>query len=186
MMESQEEIRALWHDITKYMNSMEALVSNDKLDEANSILNDLRSTVASIHLVVDTGNEIIDSILSYEMKSAKKNNVVLKPTVWVSNNLDIPASDLFIILGNTLDNAIEASRNLSNKKDRYIEVDLYQKNHLLSYVVKNKYSSVVAKKPGNIHGYGLKNVKSCVEKNHGSMTVSNFNNTFEVRIVLNV
>lgn len=93
MMESQEEIRALWHDITKYMNSMEALVSNDKLDEANSILNDLRSTVASIHLVVDTGNEIIDSILSYEMKSAKKNNVVLKPTVWVSNNLDIPASD---------------------------------------------------------------------------------------------
>ena len=74
MMESQEEIRALWHDITKYMNSMEALVSNDKLDEANSILNDLRSTVASIHLVVDTGNEIIDSILSYEMKSANGNN----------------------------------------------------------------------------------------------------------------
>ena len=57
------------------------------------------------------------------------------------------STDLFIIIGNTLDNAIEACSQIDDKKERIVSVWLYQKNHLLLYEISNPYNEKAQKKP---------------------------------------
>lgn len=182
----QEETRSLWHDIKKYMATMENLVSHENQDEAQRCLEDVRASFAGIHSTVDTGNTIIDGILSYGIRKADEANVTINAQVWLDSTLNIPASDLFIIIGNTLDNAIEACAALPDKDARTVSISLNQKNHLLSYEISNEYQPQKAKKKGRVHGYGLRNVETLVERNGGNMAIEKDNGRFIVSIRLNV
>ena len=61
-----------------------------------------------------------------------------------------------------------------------------QSNHLLYYELKNPYLPGEAPKKGGIHGYGLRNVRACVEKDKGSMDITTDNGFFTVSVQLNV
>ena len=182
----QEETRSLWHDIKKYMATMENLVSHENQEEAQRCLEDVRASFASIHNIVDTGNTIIDGILAYGIKKGNEADVKINTHVWLDSTLNIPASDLFVIIGNTLDNAIEACSVLPDKDKRIVSINLNQKNHLLSYEISNEYQPQKAKKKGQVHGYGLRNVETLVERNSGNMSIEKDNGRFVVSIRLNV
>ena len=186
VMERQEETRSLWHDIKKYMISMEALVGSEKKEEAQQCLKLIHAAFRKNVNTVDTGNTLIDSILSYGMKKAEEVGVVLRPEIWVDSSLDFPATDLFVIIGNTLDNAIEACCQVDDVASRIVSISLYQKNHLLLYEIRNPYNPDAEPKPGKIHGYGLKNVRVCVERDNGEMSISDNDGVFDVSIHLNL
>lgn len=186
VLERQEETRSLWHDIKKYMTSMENLVANEDRDAAKACLTELQSIFSDISMAVDTGNNLVDSIITYGMKKAADNNVTIKLDIWVGNNLPIPSTDLFIIIGNTLDNAIEACSRIDKENERVVSVWLHQKNHLLLYEISNPYNEKSTKKAGKIHGYGLKNVSACVEKNNGTITIEKNHNVYTVSVKLNL
>lgn len=186
IMERQEETRSLWHDIKKYMASMEALVGSENKEEAQQCLDNIQSAFSEIANVVDTGNKLIDSILTYGMKKAEESGITIRPEIWVDSKIDFPATDLFVIIGNTLDNAIEACCQIEDEATRIISVGLHQKNHLLLYEISNPYNGKKTQKPGKIHGYGLKNVEACVERNDGLMSISKENGVFAVSIQLNL
>lgn len=185
VMERQEETRSLWHDIKKYMASMESLVGSENKEETQRCLEKIRSAFPKSATAMDTGNTLIDSILTYGMKKAEEVGVVLRPEIWVDSNLDFPATDLFVIIGNTIDNAIEACSRV-DAVDRIVSISLYQKNHLLLYEIKNPFNPDAEPKPGKIHGYGLKNVRACVERDNGEMTITKENGVFDVSIHLNL
>ena len=63
---------------------------------------------------------------------------------------------------------------------------LRQKNHVLLYEISNPIPQVSVKKAGVIHGYGLENVKECVNRNSGFISVKTENDIFCVSITLNV
>lgn len=182
----QEETRRLWHDIKKYMATMETLICQDRQAEAQQCLAKLQSAFASAQNTFNTGNVTIDSILAYGMKNAAGFGVTLSPQIWLNSSLDIPASDLFIIIGNTLDNAIEACSLLPGDGDRKVYLSLVQKNHLLRYEIRNKFDPVKKPKRKQIHGYGLRNVFTCVERNGGKMVCTSDNEYYTVSILLNV
>ena len=120
------------------------------------------------------------------MDKAASAGVILKLSIWVDTALNIPASDLFIIIGNTIDNAVEACSQLDEPKKRTIFNNLYQKNHVLLYEIKNAYQDGKKRKSGKIHGYGLQNVRTCVERNNGNMSISSDAGQYVVSIHLNV
>lgn len=186
IMERQEETRSLWHDIKKYMASMEALVDSENKEEAQQCLDNIQSAFSEIANTVDTGNKLIDSILTYGVKKAEEFAVTIRPEIWVDSKIDFPATDLFVIIGNTLDNAIEACCQIEDEALRIISVGLLQKNHILLYEISNPYNGKETQKPGRIHGYGLKNVEACVERNDGLMSISKENGIFAVSIQLNL
>lgn len=168
------------------MTTMETLVANEDRGTAKACLSQLQSAFSNISNSVDTGNKLIDSIFTYGMKKAADNNVTIKLDIWVNNNLSFSSTDLFIIIGNTLDNAIEACNQIDNKKERVVSVWLHQKNHLLLYEISNPYNEKSSQKAGKIHGYGLKNVSACVEKNNGIISIEKSHNLFNVSIQLNL
>ena len=102
------------------------------------------------------------------MKQAAEINAKLELDVWISPELSIPPADLFIIIGNTLDNALETCAQLPVEA-RTIHVILRQNNQLLYYEASNPCAQQPKPKQGSIHGYGLKTVKQCVEMNGGTM-----------------
>ena len=185
-MEQQEETRRLWHDIKKYMASVEALIDGENKAEAQQCLENIQSAFSEITNAVDTGNKLVDSILTYGMKKAAELGVTIQPEIWIDSKLDFPAPDLFVIMGNTLDNAIEACCQIDEEATRIISVGLYQKNHLLLYKISNPYTGKKFQKPGKIHGYGLKNVEACVNRNDGLMLISKENGIFSVSIRFNL
>ena len=186
VLQRQEEARSLWHDINKHMMSMETLINYDKRDEAQQCLDQIKMRISKNTTSIDTGNSIIDSIFAYEIPKAAELGVMLHPDIWVDNALSIPVDDLFIIIGNTIENAIEACGRIEDKDSRYIDISIVQKNHILVYEIKNPFSDIPYKKKGNIHGYGLKSVRACVERNNGEISISSANGMFYVVITLTI
>ena len=95
--------------------------------------------------------------------------------------------DFCVLLGNLLDNAIEACMELPPEVPRKVDITLRQKEHILLYEISNPYQvkrKKVSKK--KFHGYGLHNVEKCVSNNHGTFEIKKQDTTFTVTIMLNV
>ena len=186
IMHRQEETRRLWHDIKKYFAAIETLASADSKVEMQSSLKNIKNALEPVENIYDTGNSLVDAILNYGAKKAADAGVKLRAQVWVDQHFNFPATDLFVIMGNTLDNAVEACEQLEDDCERLIYVQLRQKNHLLFYEIKNKYKPERQEKNGDIHGYGLKNVKACVDRNGGKILLNKENNVYQLSVSLNL
>lgn len=174
----QEQVRALWHDISKYLRAIEA----DSTAEASLI--QLQNMVNSVTDVVDVNNRVVSIILNEYIQTAKESDVTLTLDVQVPQELPITAADLYIILGNTLDNSLAACSVLP-KNERHISFQLRLHNEMLFYRISNPYSDNHPKRKRNqFHGYGLKNVQECVNRNSGTLEISSADNTYVVTALI--
>lgn len=175
----QEETRALWHDIGKYLRAMQADA------QAGETLLQLQEKVDSVTTVVDVNNRAVSVILNEYLTAANDIQAKLTFDVQVPSELFVTAADLYILLGNTLDNALEACARLPEEQ-REIKLQLRQHNDLLFYRIENPCApEQTAKKYSQFHGYGLKNVQSCVKKYRGTVTFLQENGTFQLIARLN-
>lgn len=181
----QEETRAMFHDINKYMQAMRAVASRCSADEANHILEETQKLFDSIGTVVDVGNSVVSVILNEYTSNADEVDIPFHFDVSVPHNLGITAVDLYVLLGNTLDNAIEACCSLPEDQ-RYINLQLRTFHNILFYRIENPYApDYPGKGKGKNHGYGLQNVRKCVEKHAGDMSISQEDGKFILSLRLN-
>lgn len=175
----QEQTQALWHDIKKYIRAVEA--------ESGTIqsLEQLQHSLNSITSVVDVKNRVVSIILNEYVRIAADAETKLALDVHIPSELPITVADLYIILGNTLDNALDACESLP-KEDRKISFQLRLHNQMLFYRISNPYAlEHLKRKRTQFHGYGLKNVRECVTRNSGSINISTEDNTYMVTVLLN-
>lgn len=161
----QEEIYALWHDISKYLRAFEA----EK--QSGETLTQLQEMMKSISCVVDVNNRVVSVILNEYVSLAKELDVELTMDVQVPQELPITATDLYILIGNTLDNSLNAVAMLP-PEHRKITLQLKLHNQILFYKVQNPFLAERKSKHrinNRYHGYGLKNVRACVSKYQGEM-----------------
>lgn len=133
----------------------------------------------------------IDSIVNYKFTRAEEIGISVDSEITIPNNLNLNSNDLVAILGNLLDNAIEASSKAENK---YIKFRTSYDRGTVLIVLTNSYNgelnfegkSYKTTKEDNkaIHGIGLKSIKSAVEKYNGAMKVTHTDTEFSVRILL--
>ena len=134
----------------------------------------------SISQVVDVNNRVVSVILNEYFQVAKDAAVSIDLDVLVPAELFVTAADLYVLLGNTLDNAIEACMELP-KEQRRITLKLKKHNSMLYYEISNPYDEKhLHRARGNYHGFGLKNVAKCVEKYRGKLEVTKSNGIFRV------
>ena len=186
LQEEQNETRAMFHDINKYLQAMRALVGDANTDAASQMLDDANHLFKNLSNVVDVGNPVISVILNEYKDNAKEHDIVFDFDVSVPKNLGITAVDAYVILGNTLDNAIDACCALSVDQRR-IHLVLKLFHNILFYQIENPYTEACHRqKTGKNHGYGLQNVRRCVEKRQGSMAISKQNGQFILSLRLNI
>lgn len=174
----QEETRAMFHDINKYMQAMRALASEANVAEVNKMMAETQELFESLTTVVDVGNSVVSAILNEYQEITKDANIPFDFDVSVPQNLGISAVDLYVLLGNTLDNAIEACQSLP-MEERYIRIQMRIYHNILFYQIENPYAKeYLQRSRGKSHGYGLQNVQKCVEKHDGHMSISQNENKF--------
>ena len=182
--QARDATRALWHDIKKYTNATQDLFQHGDMENAVQSLQQATTALSEIHQTVDVGNAVVNGILERALEQVQNQGISLDFNVWVSDQLPISAVDLYIIMGNTIDNAIEACQQVPAADSPTISLTLRQQNHTLFYAIDNPIPAKQGKKPGDVHGYGIRNVKNCVAKYHGMTTVSKQAGVFSVQIQL--
>lgn len=169
LLQKQEQTRALWHDMEKYLRAAE-VENADAIEQA-------RMALADASDVIDVGNRVVNVILNEYRARSGAAGVRLEWQVQVPPKISVPVADLYILLGNTLDNAIEACAALP-VEDRKIRLSLQQRHDILFYHLSNPYAEGAEEKKPGIHGYGLRNVRACVKQYGGSTEITRENGWF--------
>ena len=180
MQDKQAETRALWHDLNKYLRAAKTET------QPAQALEQLESMFHSATQIVDVGNRVLNVILNEYTQMAKATGIDLRLKVQVPAELPVSVADLYILIGNTLDNAMDACHALP-RDQRVIDLILRTQNDVLYYKLVNPYSSEQPKREADsMHGHGLQNVRRCVEKYNGFFDVVKENGFFTVTGHLNL
>ena len=151
----------------------------------------INEDIDSIKSTVYTENKFIDSLLNYKIGMAIDKNIQIE-TVVDKNIPKISDVDLCSVLGNLLDNAIEACEK-DNIENKTIILHMTVRNSCLLICVKNSISeSIISSNPNfvttkqnkEIHGMGLKSIRSIAEKYSGSFKISEQDGIFFIAEVL--
>lgn len=145
------------------------------------------------HPVANTGNIVVDSLISYWHSKAQKSRVNFNIDLNIPMQMEFRGADLCLILGNLLENALEAAEKVV--ENRYIQLRMkYDKNNLLIYIENSYIGSLIRTKDNKLkstkedsenHGIGLESVKRAVEKYDGMVMIDDSHkNSFLVNVVL--
>lgn len=165
----QESIRSLWHDLNKYISAAK-IDSSESLDQLQKQLNEITATF-------DTNNRIVNIILNEYINQSKEINVKIDFDINVPDELPMTAADLYIVLGNSLDNALDACSFLDTEK-RKLNMKLRFQNNILYYELSNPYIDCSVKTTKQVHGYGIKNIRKIADKYNGVVLIDKENNIF--------
>lgn len=162
-------------------------------EEMEQYLEEMEDSIRVYEAIVKTGNEVLDTILTEKSLYCKEREITVS-CVADGSQLDfINTIDLYAILGNALDNAIEAVEKFKHKEMRQIDVMIYrQQNFLVMNIVNPIKENLVyeeelpvsTKGDKRFHGFGLRSVRYLVKKYDGVLTVSEEDGCFSLRILI--
>lgn len=186
------EIRMLRHDINNHLSAMSLLLKEGRTEEAKKYLQDITNDLASTMSVERTGIHALDMILWNKISLAQKNNINIQLTIdGRLADLLIPDYELCSLLGNLLDNAIEATQKLPAEK-RTIRLHIGRQLDMLCIFCENPFA--IVKNEGNRfitlkadhqnHGWGLRQVKHIAQKYKGTVDIKTEDNIFSVSVLL--
>ena len=189
MFEENEVIHKLRHDQKNFIIGLLSQIQNKDYDEMVKQLNAQLQELQAGSGQNICGNSVIDTIINYKISEAKKKNIKIDFHYKGLHNIQISGIDLAILLGNALDNAIEATEKIEETEKRTVELYIYLKGNQLVVIIENNVIQNVdvehlqTEKTGN-HGYGVVNMKSVVNKYAGSLSFFCEDKVFKTVIVL--
>jgi len=188
---SDDHMKSFKHDIKNHLAVLKAYALQDDSEKVINYADQLLGIVGEGELHSDTGNIAIDSIINYKLLDAAQEGIKLDINLLVPANLQIEETDTITLLGNLLDNALEAIEKVNNK---WIKLDIEFSRGILFIKVENSFNGdvsysidkdhIVTSKNGDGHGYGLKNITQSISKYDGEMKVFYTKDVFSVVIFL--
>ncbi len=181
MQDSLENVRLIKHDMKNHILTIKDMVEKDNLvDLANYI--ERAEGFLKTSDEISSGHSTIDSILNYKKAQANLLGVKLIVSANVPKELLVDNFDLTVILGNIIDNSIEAASKAENK---HVYVNISFDRSILYLTTKNDYDGSFEKsKNKNGRGLGLTSVKKVINKYNGLLTTNSTSKYFEVQIML--
>lgn len=167
MNESQKKLRFLRHDLQKHLNKIRNLVDNKDFQSIPDYLYEMEEALTVKHEYSKTGNKDVDSLLNYELSLAAELGTEIIYDVNLPEKLNITSFDMTIILGNLMDNAVEA---LKHSERKLLKVSIRYNRGIIRIDIENSYDSEYKKKnDGKEHGIGLLSVENTLQKYHGKL-----------------
>lgn len=183
-------MRGWRHDYHNHMQSVKAYLAMDSLDEAKAYLDRLEQDLDDIDLLFHTGNINADAILNSKISLAVKRGIQVDYKATVPKELAVSDIDLCVVIGNLIDNAVEACEKV-DPEHQFIRLYIGILRRQLYVSVTNATSEVVRKldeeyittKRGD-HGHGLKRINNIVNKYDGYINRKNEPGVFVTEIML--
>ena len=189
-----ESLELFRHDFKNHISYIKKCSKDNNLDEIIKYTDNITKEVKiNKNININSGNLLIDSILNFKFQEILNNNIRLEYNVLAPYDLKIDSLDLVSLLGNLIDNIIEANIKIENVSDRYSNINIkYIKNNLFINL-ENSFKEVkfdnnnnlkTLKKESHKHGLGLKSIKNIVNKYNGFIKMDIKENKFITKIVL--
>lgn len=186
-----KQIRGWRHDYRNHIQTMKAHAANGDMAAVRAYLDELDTDLATVDTVIKTGNPMADAILNSKISLAKAKNIPVKADAHVPVALKTSELDLCVILGNLLDNAIEASASLP-EGERAIRLYMDMKGTQLYISVTNLTAAGKQKKEngrfkttkGEGRGFGLVRIDTVIERLEGYVNRNSEDGAFTTEVLL--
>lgn len=186
-----EVINRKCHDLK---HQLAALRHCSELQREES-LREIEQAALIYDAVVQTGNEVLDTVLTEKSLVCEHRNIQWTCMADGRGLAGMNPVDLYALVGNALDNAIESVQQLQDPAKRVIGVTLFRRDGLSVLRVENYCETpplfrdglpVTTKQDRTVHGFGMKSMRQTAEKYGGSLSVQVEDHVFVLCVVLPV
>ncbi len=185
---SYAEIRNIKHDLRNQVVVLNDLLKDDKYDEAKQHINQLYNGVEKVTSVCYTGNSAVDSIINLKGDYARNRNISYTSKIKV-NSIDFDTISICRILGNAIDNAVEACERMETD-EKCVCIEMHQLDNKLIIEIENTSlpvdvnNLITSKENKEAHGIGMQSIRQTVESMNGYVSCNYENGYFSIKIVL--
>ncbi|WP_084078846.1 ATP-binding protein [Demequina sp. NBRC 110057] len=186
-----DEVNRKYHDLKHYIHAIRA--ESDPGERAR-YMDELEESIKGYERSsMDTGSAVLDTMLTAKSQQADRYRITMTVVADGTAVGFLDAMDLVTIIGNALDNAIEAVAGIPDTEKRLIRVAIYRQDSLTMVRVENYFAGTLrtvqglpttTKGDARHHGYGLKNMRDTAERYGGSMTARVEDGWFVLRVLL--
>ena len=182
----------LYHDLHNHIEAIYQCLIQGDTKEAVRYCEDLRTPVRQISQTVWTGDKALDYLISSKMALAGQEQIKTKVNIEYPHNTNIRSVDLTTILGNLLDNALEAVKTAPEGL-RFLNLTIRRINAMLIIKVENGYGSTPVQEDGKLltskkdkafHGWGLKSVQTAADRYDGTIRTDYKDHVFQSVVTL--
>ncbi len=189
-----QEIRVKRHDLKHQMLNLLTLLQKGEYEKLESDMKQMAELESLNGLfVVNTQNSIIDSFVNNQYAVAKEKGIDFRVKIDVPAELPFAGEDLCVILGNALDNAIEACERGQVSKP-WISIKLIYDGANLLMTLENSFDGTIRKNKKGMqisrkansqqHGIGTYSIQRVVQKYHGYYHVEVMEKEYHLEIIL--
>lgn len=168
-----ESVRRLKHDMKNHLLVIASCLNAKDYDAARDYTSGMLDKLNSIHSYVETGNSLMNHILNEKLELARSRGITVKARIQTLSFAKMDSMDFSALLSNLLDNAIEAC---GEAPDPRLQVEIGKRRGYEMILIRNRIAeSVLEKNPhllsskpdGAVHGMGIPQIQSIVEKYQG-------------------
>ena len=178
------------HDLKHKLKALK----NAPDDLKDDFINEQMSHIEEYQNLVFCDNEVLNTILAEKSLYCSSQGITFSCSIKKANLDSIDVMDLYAILGNAIDNAIECVSQFDDKNKKVISVNVSSKNAFTIFQVENyshEITSTVDELPTTTkndigHGFGLKSIKYIAKKYDGNMYWANNDGIFSLQIMIPV
>lgn len=191
--QTQKETLKFRHDIKNILLGLKTELDAGRVIEGNDMLNTLIEDFTMAKKVAHSGNLMIDSIINYKKRQADQLLIPFYMDFQFPSDVILNTTVISVILGNAIDNAIDACKDMKDK-DKYIKIQFNYQNESLFMKIENPFAGslrtdirgriLTKKKDTKFHGVGLQSIREMVEKVNGIFEISHDNHLFILQIIL--
>lgn len=166
-------VRRFKHDLVNHIGALRELINQKRIEEAAEYVDTIWNIQDEFDLKIHTGDTFLDVIINYYLYLAEKRGVEFKVTGKVVEKLQLEMFDITTLMGNILQNAIEATVKADVPQ---ICVELLDNRKEIFFVVSNSIAQKMntstdcfstTKEDKMNHGFGMQNIAFTVEKYNG-------------------
>lgn len=187
-----KQMRGWRHDYHNHIQTMKAHLALGQTAELDEYLSKLDSDLSAVDTVLQTGNVMVDAILNSKLSLIATRNIAVNAKATVPSKLQISEIDLCVIIGNLLDNAMEACLKQPTGSERFIRVYIGVLKKQLYISVQNSVGGEVVKsgktfvstKDSATHGFGLMRIDRIADKYEGYVNRQSEEGVFATEVML--
>ena len=185
------QMRGWRHDYRNHIQAMKSHVASGDMEAIVRYLDALDTDLTTVDTTIKTGNKMADAILNSKISLARAKNIEVTADANIAVELNTSQLDLCIIIGNLLDNAIEACAALA-EQERFIRIYMEMKGNQLYMSFTNSAAMKKQRKiggrflstKGEGHGFGLVRIDDIIARHNGYINRNSEDGVYSTEILL--
>lgn len=188
--ERMEHSRRLRHDLKHHLLVLQGFLEHNETEKMRGYLAQYMEQISEFEIAKVCGNPIVNMLVCHYITVANENDITFKPQINIPDALPVQNTDLSVLLGNLLENAMEAAAKVP-KEHRSIHLKMVCPGKMFMIAIDNGFNGIVQQDGERYfstkqdhRGLGLKSIAEIAHKYNGSAEFAHEGMVFHVSVLL--